>query len=202
MLPELDKIKEYLSFEILKYEVINYGVHITVRKNGEELLFTFFNTGDLKHFLKYIEKHIKYGTLQTPTEKLILETMLKTKSDKVLLDSNFNFIECMNQKNYNTLCKQAQVDFMREKEKWAVAQIINKKLLRFVDNNEISDYKEEWSEDYPQKTYIADSDNQFVYVPKNTARMRVDSEMMFLFYKTPNTNKLSINLTYNSSWAY
>lgn len=201
MIPELDKIKEHLSFEILKYEVVSYRVNLTVLKNGEELVFSFCNMTDIKTSISEIEKHIKLGTLSITTEKNILKTMNETKSNWLLLDSNFNFIQCMTDKDFNPTCKQAETDFIRNKEKWAVAERVNDKLIRFVDNNKISDYREEVSEQYSQKTYLH-KEETFVYIPKNTAKMFVESEMMYLWQRDRNSNVFRQHLKYNKSWAY
>jgi len=201
MIPELDNIKEHLSFDILKYEVISYRVNLTVLKNGEELVFSFCNTADIKTTIQEIEKHVKFGTLSKPTEKTILKTMNETKSNWLLMDSNFSIIQCMTDKNFHPTCKQAETDFLRKKEKWAVAERINNKLIRFVDNNKISDYKEEESEKYSQKTYLP-KEETFVYIPKNTAKMLIESEMMYLWQRDKNSNVFKQHLKYNKSWAY
>lgn len=199
MITELNHIKKHLSFEILDYKVINYKVYLTVIKNGEELVFTFPNEAGLKQIIGHIKKQIKFGNLNKENGKQILKTMTENKSEILLMDNNFNMIQCFTPKEHQKSGKRAEMDFLRDKEKWGVGKRLNNKIVKLIDNK-ISDYKEECTEEYNQKVYLHEEDS-FIFIPKGVT-MLVETEMMYLLRINKNTNEFFFCLNYNSGWIY
>lgn len=198
MIETLDRIKDKLSFKVISLEVKNYKVYLTVGKNNEMLTFVFFNSNCFDKVFSAVDKQIKFGAFNKKTDKNILETMTERKANWLLTDNNFNFIQCMNDQNLEKVKRESVKSFLLNKERWAVAEKLNDKLVRFINSEDIADYEERQSEVFSQKVYL--NDETFVYVQKGSAKELHESETLFLFKKF--NNELHIHTILNKGWIY
>lgn len=200
MVQKLDRVRKFLSYDVINCEVVKYKVYLTINKNGEEITFVFCNTASFNNIIADIEKQNHFKVLNENNNISILKTLKEKNSNWLLTDNNFNLINCANDYNYNPICKESQKEFEMKIEFWGCGRSVSDSKLSFIDSGEVCDYETAQSEMCNQKVYLLDLDI-FVYVPKTLCKVKVPSQTMYLFYKTVKDD-LHLHLISNKSDIY
>lgn len=195
----IESIKAIVSYNIINVDVRTNNVYLDIDKNGEELTIILNNKQALNSFCKHTFRQNVFGVLNKPTVQPLLSTMLERNCNWLLTDNNLNFVQCFNDKDYNTVCKDSKQSFLRDKEKWAVGRRLTDNKVQLVDDESVHFYSHTKVGDR-QKVYLIGED-EFVYVEKQASKVLLPSEMMYLFHKSVK-NELHLNIIFNKSWFY
>lgn len=196
-------IQPIASYKIKQIEVDDYNILLHVEKNNEELIFEFKNYGSYSIFCKNLLKQHEYGVLNKPNDIPIFKTSKDRKACCILVDNNFNYIQCA-YLNYWNILNDSLSMFLHDKEEWGYG-CIEGDLLRIANNYEhncMQEYRWEKDEKFCQRILLTENDindKKFAFVRKNTVRLLSESEMAYILTKNITNDRIfSIRHIFNT----
>ena len=221
-----DLIKSFVSFDIGDVR-FDDNVFLSIKKNNEDLVLILNNKRAYSNFCKNIHLQKEYGVMNIPTDTRLLQTLEDRKNNWILTDNNLNLIQCFDDSNYSRLCVESRERFFRDKERWTIGELEKvpltssklTKTVKLIHNEGIHTnfkYSIRRTKEFSQKVYLHRT-KEFVHIRPEykeysplenrdvefrSAHVTFNTELVYLFNKPNDSNKLHLNTVFNRSWFY